>query len=100
MYRSRGEPPATLIDQEYPFHVALHCDDVKLLTWKRTVIGGETALGDFVALVEGQIVERISRTFQAIALAILNGISSLVTATFGRPTYSASFLQNNRLPTR
>jgi hypothetical protein len=28
--RSRGEPPATLIDRDYPFHVALHCEDVRL----------------------------------------------------------------------
>lgn len=30
MARSRGEPPPTLIDKEYLFQVALHCDEVKL----------------------------------------------------------------------
>ncbi|MGN7774388.1 hypothetical protein [Phyllobacterium sp. 22552] len=30
MARSRGEPPPTLIDKEYPFQVALHCEDVSL----------------------------------------------------------------------
>lgn len=30
MARSRGEPPASYIDKEYPFQVALHCEDVRL----------------------------------------------------------------------
>lgn len=29
------------------------------ITWERTVIGGETATGDFVAVIEGEIAGRI-----------------------------------------
>ena len=31
------------------------------ITWKRTVIGGETAPGDFVAEAEGQIIGRVMK---------------------------------------